>query len=86
VLDELMKVLEAYPASFHHAATQEIGIGLGLNENVYQQWPVYRWVRIDGDGSFINSGLTRQDLLDRKRNRKRKPGGLPDAIWRGLKP
>jgi len=85
MLDHVLKVIEAYPASYHHGATQEIGIALALNENIYQHWPAHQWMVVDGGGKPWLSGLTHEDVRHRRKARKSKPVGLSDATWLRLK-
>lgn len=80
----ILNIIAAYPASYHHAARQEMGIGFGVGNNPFEDWPYYRWLVMQENGNFHGDYLDRNELATRKRNRKKRPKGVPDHIWREL--
>jgi len=83
---DLAKILEAYPASYHHAATQEIGLGLGIdypgNKNKFHLWPglYYTLVGEKGESQYVRY-LTDEDLLTMRNGKMRMPFGMDPKIW-----
>ncbi len=77
----ILSVVEAYPASYHHAATQEIGIGFGLNKSHWLTWPNWRWNVVLEYGAIKYDGLSETELKSRKKNRHGRPKGVPDKLW-----
>lgn len=84
VRDNILSIIEAYPASYHHAATQEMGIGFGLNDSHWLTWPTLRWVRVGAFGRIEHDCLSETELKSRKKNRNGRPKGVPDNVWRRL--
>ena len=84
VRDTILRIIEAYPKSYHHAATQEVGIGFGLNESHWLKWPNWRWNTVTEYGEITHSCLSEAELRSRKVNNNGRPRGVPDELWRGL--
>jgi hypothetical protein len=82
IRNTIVPIIEAYPASYHHAATQEIGIGFSLNEE--KKWPVWRFNVVGEYGSITHEGLTEAEVKARKKHCNGRPYGVPDEIWRKL--
>jgi hypothetical protein len=80
----ILSIIEAYPASYHHAPTQEIGIGFGLDNSHWLKWPNWRWNTVTEYGQVTHSCLSEAELRSRKKNCNGRPRGVPDELWRGL--
>jgi len=82
-IEELVSILEAYPASYHHAPTQEIGIGIAIDmgSNQYDKWPVWKWTVIRIGGLQTNEQLTNDEVVARRKTRQGRPIGFPAAPW-----
>ncbi len=75
--EEIAKIVEAYPASYHHAPHQEIGIGLGTDQNPFGMWPCWKYYKLSGiDCSASIEIMSAETIADRHRLKKRRPYGL----------
>ncbi len=84
ILRNILAIIEAYPASYHHASTQEIGIGFGLDNSHWLKWPNWRWNTVTEYGEVTHSCLSEAELRSRKKHCNGRPRGVPDELWRGL--
>ena len=84
IRNNILSIIEAYPASYHHAATQEIGIGFGVGKSHWLKWPNWRWNVVHEFGKITDDSLTEAELRSRKVNRHGRPRGVPDDVWRDL--
>jgi hypothetical protein len=83
------KMLEAYPASYHHAAVQEFGLGLALNapHKWAVEWPQYEWEVLE-TASFFGSHWTTEkyqwtvpQLAQQRKKRGRRVRGMDPMVW-----
>jgi hypothetical protein len=94
--DEIARIIEAYPASFHHAATQEIGIGLALSPEKWEKgWPSIEFEELTmledltgpcgyWDWGTVKHEWTLQQILDHSNSGKPMPRGMDREAWRIL--
>jgi hypothetical protein len=96
--DDIAKMLEAYPESYHHAAQQEIGIGLALSPEKWENgWPNIAFEELtfltdleqspeesNWDWATINHEWTIQQLMDQRQSGKQMPRGMDKEAWRIL--
>ena len=78
----------AYPASYHHAAVKEFGIGLALNTVKWNQdWPQFRWEVLEDVSKFASRWTTTkyewtiEQLANWRKKRRAKPCGLDNKVW-----
>jgi hypothetical protein len=96
--DEIAKIIEAYPESYHHAAQPEIGIGLALSPEKWEDgWPCIEFEELswieqiladhpldDWSYATVKHEWTIQQLLDRRNAGLSMPRGMDKEAWRIL--
>ena len=83
--DDMAKIVEAYPSSYHHAPNQEIGIGFGIDYNPFEMWPCWQYYKVVSlyETKFM---LMSDDMVKRRhRLKKRRPWGFPEELWKQFK-
>lgn len=84
IRNKILAIIEAYPASYHHAASQEMGIGFGINGNKFDGWPYYEWRMVHEYGAEVSHRLTKKELTTQKIYGKPRPVGVPNDVWREI--
>ena len=89
--DDVARVIEAYPLSYHHAAVQEIGIGIALSQEKWEDgWPNVEfeeltWLaRLDKEAwAFVTlkHGWTVEELAARRTAGHKMPRGMDKEAW-----
>lgn len=96
--DEVAKVIEAYPESYHHSAVQEIGIGLALSPEKWEDgWPSVEFEELtwleqfladnpldDWTWATVKHEWTLEQLLERRNAGNSMPRGMDKEAWRIL--
>jgi len=88
--EEVARVIEAYPLSYHHAGVQEIGIGLALDKEKWESdWPSVYFEELTGLDAVVGyTTLTHEwtvtELADRRAAGARMPRGMDKKAWRML--
>ena len=83
------KMCAAYPASYHHAAAQEFGLGLAISDpdKWTKEWPQFQWEVLETVSRFGSSYTTVkyewsiEQLAGARRKRHKRPGGLDQKVW-----
>lgn len=79
------KAMEAYPASSHHASTQERGVGLALEPEKWKlRWPRYTWEEVEDWNLKMITGkrwLSMERLSNLRKGRCRMPYGIDRDAW-----
>lgn len=85
--DTAAKVIEAYPASYHHAAVQEFGIGLGITPGKWvKEWPQFTWEvleELNGDLGWVSirHEWSMEQLVTQQNAHGKMVHGVGKAAW-----
>jgi hypothetical protein len=86
--DEGAKILEAYPASYHHSPVPELGIGLAMcGMKFRQEWPQFQWETLETITRFGSGWTTTkhewsiEQLATARKKKNKMPRGLDKKVW-----